>query len=210
MGFLRNKVSHLLAKNENRVLLKVERKKVSRLQQEIKELKEEQARMKKDTFRKLSIYSAYIPEHFVKDRLDDQNDLLKDSIAKIRSTIEDGMDPLTCLEAQVEGLQAEVAVKSEIIQELQSSISTNYVTKASKELVDESLLEAKEKLGKVLELNKEQESCIKKFNSELDNLKSVLRDKENQYETLSKEYTELSEATAISFDKLLLNKNDES
>lgn len=208
MGFLRNKVSHLLAKNENRILLKVERKKVSRLQQEIKELREQQDKMKQDAFRKLSIYSAYIPEHFLKDKLDDQNELLKDSIARIRASIENGMDPLTCLESQVQGLQSEVIQKSEIIHELQTSISKKYVSKASKDLVDESLAEVKEKLGKLLDVNKDQESSLKKLNSELDNLKSLLKDKENQYEVLSKEYAELSEATALSFDKLLLNKED--
>ena len=39
LGFLRNKVQHLLAKNENRLLLKLERKKAYRLQEEIIALK---------------------------------------------------------------------------------------------------------------------------------------------------------------------------
>ena len=217
LGFLRNKVQHLLAKNENRLLLKLERKKASRLQGQIESLKgilnwinfkDESKKLKEESFRKLAIYSAYIPEHLLKDKLDDQNELLQESISKIRATIESGIDPLSCLESQVTGLKQEVLEKNEIIQDLQTAISKDYVSKASKYLVDESLLEVKEKLGKVVQVNREQELTLKNLLLELENLKSVLKDKEIQYESLSKEYTELSEAAAISFDKLLAKNND--
>jgi len=209
LGFLRNKVSNLLAKNENRMLLKVERKKVSRLHEEIQLLLQEKEKLKQDTFRKLSIYAAYIPESFKDDLDDGQNEVVKDSITKIRELISKGMDPLTCLETQVQELKDQVAQKSDMLEELQESISKDYVSKVSKELVDESLVQVKEKLSKVLEVNKDQELNLKKLNLELENLKYVQRDKEVQYDILLKEYTDLTEATAISFDKFLQNKSDE-
>ena len=49
--------------------------------------------------------------------------------------------------------------------------------------------------------NRELEAQLKEAKAEVEKMETSLKTKELQYQVLSKEYSELSEAVAVSFDK---------
>ncbi|KAI8918127.1 hypothetical protein BC831DRAFT_483002 [Entophlyctis helioformis] len=208
LNFLRTKVQKLLSQNENRLLLKFERKRAKELEGQVDALRVENEKLKAELRRKLAIYASYLPASILHEKKKDDQ-LLVEVENQIR-TYAAGEDPITMAERHVELLKEEIDAKVEEIEDLKRLQEREYVPRITKEKVEEALHDVEDRLKRFTEKNNSLESQLIEKHSEIRQLESTLREKEQQYQFLITEYNELSEAVASSFDKRIPTENDDA
>ncbi|KAL5037095.1 hypothetical protein BDV3_006197 [Batrachochytrium dendrobatidis] len=199
LNFLRTKVQKLLSQNENRLLLKFERKKAKELEMQVNSLLAENDKLKSELRRKLAIYASYIPASIFYEKK--KSDSL---LAEVESQIKHydvGEDPITVSERQVEILKKDIESKVEKINDMKRIQDLEFVPRITKEKIEETVREIEEKLKKCIEKNDGLETRLSDKQSHIRQLENTLREKEQQYQFLITEYNELSEAVASSLNK---------
>ncbi|KND04674.1 uncharacterized protein SPPG_08837 [Spizellomyces punctatus DAOM BR117] len=204
LNFLRTKVQKLLSQNENRLLLKYERRKSKRLEKQLEELEAENHQLRDDLRRKLAIYAAYLPSSTLEKKKKEDTTLAE--IADEIKSFKIGDDPVSVYERKIGALEVEVTERNGQIEALKKAQAEDYVPRAEKEKTDVALREAETRLEDLQRQNALLEQELHDQKAELSTVSSTLREKQEQYQFLLKEYNELSEAVAVSFDNKLLKK----
>ncbi|KAI9360438.1 hypothetical protein DFJ73DRAFT_81754 [Zopfochytrium polystomum] len=191
LSFLRAKVRKLLAQNENRLLLKYERKRTLELERQLESLVLENEELKAELKRKLVLYASYLPPSVLYDKKK-EDPLLADISSSIR-TYPAGEDPITVYEHQIKALSTETAMQSDEISRLRKSQQEEFVPKPEKDRVEAELIESEAKYEKLRVLSEEQELELKSKQALVTKLEAALREREEQYHFLIAEYTGLQE-----------------
>ncbi|KAL2912192.1 Clathrin heavy chain linker domain-containing protein 1 [Polyrhizophydium stewartii] len=186
LNFLRTKVQKLLSQNENRLLLKFERKKAKELEMQVEGLKAENERLKSDLRRKLAIYASYLPASLLHEKKKD-DPLLAEVEYQIRN-FGLGDDPISVAERQIEALKAEVNAKLDEIDDIKQTQEREFVPRITKEKIEESLHDIEEKLKRYIEKNNGLETQLMERQAGIRQLEATLREKEQQYQFLITEY----------------------
>ncbi|KAI9208043.1 uncharacterized protein BJ171DRAFT_636555 [Polychytrium aggregatum] len=188
--FLRSKVQKLLSQNENRLLLKYERRKCIKLEEETDRLDAENQFLKSELKRKLSLYAGYLPASVFQEKRKDEI-LLKDSSIR-RHAI--GEDPITVYEGRIANLEADNEARYVDIKALERALEMDYVPRQLHEKLDDGYREAESELRRIRERATQLEKDLAQKQEELTKTEAALREKEEQYLFLISEYNELSEA----------------
>ncbi|KAI9090941.1 hypothetical protein DFS34DRAFT_597345 [Phlyctochytrium arcticum] len=204
LGLLRTKVQKLLSQNENRLLLKYERRKCKQLEKRLQELGVENFNLREDLQKKLAIYAAYLPSSVLERKKKEDSDIA--DIADEIKSFKIGEDPVSLFEKKVATLEAESSTQKREITTLRKAQAEDFVPKTEKEAVDAALKSADEKLTSLKEQHAKINKELTDQKSEFETVATTLKDKTEQYQFLLKEYNELSEAVALSFDSKVLKK----
>ncbi|RKO85153.1 hypothetical protein BDK51DRAFT_32540, partial [Blyttiomyces helicus] len=204
LEFLRTKVQKLLSQNENRLLLKYERKRSKELERQLDILRVENETLKKDLRRKLAIYAQYLPPSALVEKKK-EDPLIASLVDEIRS-YSIGEDPISLYERKIDSLQKEVEARDEDMEQMKRKQEEEYVPRIAQERLEETLKDAEAKLRKMKEKNESLEKEKEAGELEYRKIEETLREKEEQYKFLILEYNELSEAVAVSFDNKVLKK----
>ncbi|KAH6585880.1 hypothetical protein BASA50_000825 [Batrachochytrium salamandrivorans] len=196
VNFLRTKVQKLLSQNENRLLLKFERKKARELETQVESLRAENEKLKFELRRKLALYASYLPASVLHEKK--KTDSLLAEVEHQIQNFDVGEDPISVSECQIEILQETVKSKLAEMNEMKRLQDLEYIPRITKEKIEESLRDVEDKLKKYTEKNSSLESHLAEKQSHIRQLEIVLREKEKQYLFLITEYNELSEAMASS------------
>ncbi|KAJ3010762.1 UNVERIFIED_CONTAM: Translin-associated factor X-interacting protein 1 [Siphonaria sp. JEL0065] len=192
--FLRNKVRKLLAQNENRLLLKFERKKSIQMETLIAHLKDENEFLNSELRRKLTLYASYLPPAILSERKREDT-MLTEVEPNIRK-FQPGEDPITMYEKQIKGLTDEGQAKSAEIEKLKTAQEQDFVAKPIYDLLEADHEDVNEKFSKLKETHAHLEEELKQKVSTVAKLEAALREKEEQYHFLIAEYTGLTESMA--------------
>ncbi|KAJ3407012.1 hypothetical protein HDV05_005635 [Chytridiales sp. JEL 0842] len=182
---LRSTVRSLLEKNENRLLLKYERKRSIKLERQLDFMISENERLKAELKEKLTLYAKHLPpdvqERVKKDR-DESNLYAVDE------------DPITMYENRIGQLKDEIAQKSEQMTALQQELETDYVPKELKEKTEQVLKEAESEYETLQNRHQFLRQDLAAKQSLAAKLEHSIREKEEQYQFLIGEYTQLTES----------------
>lgn len=192
LGFLRAKVRKLLAQNENRLLLKYERKRSLELETKLHDLHDENEKLKEELKRKLALYASYLPASAMYERRKD-DPLLVEIMPSIKS-YPVGEDPITTYENQIKFLSSETATQAEEIIKLKMAQEQEFVPKSAKEKIELELIDTESKFEKMKIYSEELERDLKEKINTVSKLESALREREEQYHFLIAEYTGLTES----------------
>ncbi|TPX67269.1 hypothetical protein SpCBS45565_g03928 [Spizellomyces sp. 'palustris'] len=183
LNFLRTKVQKLLSQNENRLLLKYERRKSKRLEKHLEELEAENHQLRNDLRRKLAIYAAYLPSSTVEKKKKEDT-----KIADEIKSFKIGEDPVSVYERKIGTLEVEVTERNSQIEALKKAQTEEYVPRAEKETTDAALKEAETRLEELQRQNTLLEQELHDQKAELSTVSSTLKEKQEQYQFLLKEY----------------------
>ncbi|KAI8896845.1 hypothetical protein BC833DRAFT_650056 [Globomyces pollinis-pini] len=189
--FLRTKVQKLLAQNENRMLLKFEKQNSKELQKKIIQLTEENNKIKSEMVYKLSIYACYLPESFTRERQKTDSILNQPDNKKM---FEHGSDPLSIKDGIINERDMLIKEKLEEIEHLKKQQETEFVPRITKEKLEETLHILQEKYDRYSIENKKLEEDYLQLKDTAKSLETQLREKEQQYQFLVAEYSELNES----------------
>ncbi|KAJ3322166.1 Clathrin heavy chain linker domain-containing protein 1 [Blyttiomyces sp. JEL0837] len=192
--FLRGKVRKLLAQNENRLLLKYERKKCLELEKRMQKLSDENDSLKAELRRKLAIYAGYLPASVLHDRK--REDPLLVEVESSITKFVPGEDPLTMYERQISELSNENASNKDEIEKLKKAQEEEFVPRTIKEKIEHDLVFMVTKYNLLKSQSDQLQEELKTKQSIVEKLEHQLRDKEEQYHFLIAEYTTLTESVA--------------
>ncbi|KAJ3318268.1 hypothetical protein HDV06_000711 [Boothiomyces sp. JEL0866] len=185
--FLRTKVQKLISQNENRFLLRFEKQKCAELEQKIQALEIENEKLKKDMIYKLTVYASYLPESILAQHR--KKDPMMQHVGEIQQ-FEIGKDPLSLKDQAISDRDKLIREKMLEIQELRQKQETEFVPRVTKEKIEENL--------RILETysdqNAQYEIELSEKKERVRTLENQLREKEQQYQFLVAEYSELSES----------------
>ncbi|KAI8820979.1 uncharacterized protein EV422DRAFT_48047 [Fimicolochytrium jonesii] len=198
LTFLRTKVQKLLAQNENRLLVKFERRKTKTLAAKYVALEVENARLKDELRRKLAQYAAYLPPSILEQKKREDTTLAE--VGPDIKTFKAGEDPITMYEKQVEGLNSQIAQRDDQLVALKKDMEENTVPKAENDKVETALKKTQSSLQALQVQSAELKLELAQQNHKLADMAAALKEKQHQYDVLNKEYSELSEAVARKFD----------
>ncbi|KAJ3226168.1 Translin-associated factor X-interacting protein 1 [Chytriomyces hyalinus] len=197
LNFLRAKVRKLLAQNENRLLLKFERKKSLNMETQIARLKHENEFLNAELRRKLALYAGYLPQAIWNEKKRDDAIL-----SEIEGSVRRGEgaggaeDPITLYERQIKRLTQEDSAKATEIAELRRAQEHDFVPK---ELHNTLELNHKDVTSRFLDLSEEHGKLEEELQTKVATvakLEAALKEKEEQYHFLIAEYTGLTESMA--------------
>ncbi|KAI8622597.1 hypothetical protein BC830DRAFT_1088964 [Chytriomyces sp. MP71] len=194
LNFLRVKVRKLLAQNENRLLLKFERKKSIQMETLIEHLKAENDFLNSELRRKLALYASYLPQQSLNEKKRDDTMLREIEPGIKRFSV--GEDPITLYEKQIKTLAEEGNSKSAEIARLRKAQQDEYVPREVHDTLD---INHKEVMSKYLDLTDVHEKLQEELKNKLAmvaKLEAALKEKEDQYHFLIAEYTGLTESMA--------------
>ncbi|KAJ3191949.1 Translin-associated factor X-interacting protein 1 [Irineochytrium annulatum] len=212
LDFLRTKVRKLLAQNENRLLLKFERKKSNQLEKTVERLKNENENLRAELKRKLAIYATYLPASVLHEKRREEP-LLSDVENTIKTYgISD--DPISLYERRIEMLTNDVCVwklttfalivpleqqtneKASEIESLKKSQVEDFIPKATGDKLSDHLKETEMNYDQLRKKSDEMQQELTSKQLLVTKLEAALREKEEQYQFLIGEYTGLTEAYA--------------
>ncbi|KAJ3212807.1 hypothetical protein HDU67_003612, partial [Dinochytrium kinnereticum] len=190
LEFLRAKVRKLIAQNQNRLLLRYERRKSNELEKKVESLKDENENLKSELRRKLALYASYLPPSTLHEKR--KNDAL---LAEIEpQAFLENEDPITQYERKIQQLSEETQQKTSEIDRLTRSQQEDYVPKTLSNKLADSLKETETNYDKLKSKSAELESVLSEKQALVTKLENALREKEEQYHFLISEYTGLTEA----------------
>ncbi|KAI9341883.1 hypothetical protein BDR26DRAFT_1006844 [Obelidium mucronatum] len=192
--FLRNKVRKLLAQNENRLLLKFERKKSIQMESLIAHLKDENEFLNSELRRKLTLYASYLPPAILSERK--REDVMLTEVEPNIKKFQPGEDPITLYEKQIKNLTDEGNAKSTEIAHLKKAQNEDFVAKQIHTILESEHDQVTEKYSQLKETHAHLEEELKTKVSTVAKLEAALREKEEQYHFLIAEYTGLTESMA--------------
>ncbi|KAJ3381920.1 hypothetical protein HDU92_005035 [Lobulomyces angularis] len=187
LNYLRKKVQNLIAENENRVVLKFERKKNELLSRQLEGLKKESIFLKADYKRKLGMFSSYLPASVLIDAVAKDPEL---------SNLETTEDPISLLESKIKLLEIKLAEKNEAFDNLKRLQEEDSVPKALKDQLEFALQDATGKLAIMGQANDYLSKQLDEKSDKLRKLEVDFQEKEEQYAYLIAEYNQLSEKLA--------------
>ncbi|KAJ3015652.1 hypothetical protein HKX48_004441 [Thoreauomyces humboldtii] len=184
--FLRTKVQKLLSQNENRLLIKYERRKIKALEAKYAALEAENHQLKEDLRRKLAMYAAYLPPSVLetKKKEDPALEELEEGIKVYKL----GEDPISKYESRIESLEQEVALRDTQITSLHRVQEEEFVPKAEKEGLEKSLGHAEIELASLKSQNATLQTQIADQKTRLEHIAATVKEKQTQYDFLYKEY----------------------
>ncbi|KAJ3130753.1 Clathrin heavy chain linker domain-containing protein 1 [Physocladia obscura] len=182
-------------KNENRLLLKFERKKSIQMETLIVHLKHENDFLNTELKRKLALYASYLPPALLSEKK-----CTDSMIAQVESMIDNkfgpGDDPISRYEKQICGLTDDVQIKAAEISKLKTAQEQDFVPKSTHVKLGSDHIEITEKFSKLKKMHEQLEEELKAKNLSVGKLESALKEKEEQYHFLIAEYTGLAESMA--------------
>ncbi|KAI8585477.1 hypothetical protein BDZ88DRAFT_21657 [Geranomyces variabilis] len=196
LNFLRTKVQSLLAQNENRLLIKYERRKTKALEAKYAALEAENEELKGELRRKLAMYAAYLPPSALEQRKKEDSVLESLEI----KTYKLGEDPISVYESQIETLTARTAAQDGELQTLRKTIAEDCVPRVEKESAEASLATAQLTVEELKAQTAALRTQVEEQRAELETATASVLEKQAQYDFLYREYNELSEAVARKFD----------
>ncbi|KAI8909463.1 hypothetical protein DFJ77DRAFT_472613 [Powellomyces hirtus] len=205
LNFLRTKVQSLLSQNENRLLIKYERRKTRALEAKYAALEAENEQLKADLRRKLAMYAAYLPPSVLEQKKKD--DPVLEAIGSEIKTYKLGEDPISRYENQIDSLSKDVSRCETEISDLRKSHAVDYVLRSEKDAVETALVYAEANLEELRAQNSALQKQVAEQQTELDTVTAGVKERQQQYEFLYKEYNELSEAVARKFDASASSKS---
>ncbi|KAJ3312910.1 Clathrin heavy chain linker domain-containing protein 1 [Boothiomyces sp. JEL0838] len=188
--FLRTKVQKLISQNENRFLLRFEKQKCAELENRIQILETENEKLKKDMIYKLTVYASYLPESILAQQR--KTDPAFQNIEV--QPFELGKDPLSLKDEAISERDKLIKEKMLEIQELRHIQETEFVPRITKEKIEENLRILEQKYKTFAEQNAQYEAELSEKKERVRTLENQLREKEQQYQFLVAEYSELSES----------------
>ncbi|KAJ3307242.1 hypothetical protein HDV03_001727 [Kappamyces sp. JEL0829] len=177
--FLRTKVQKLLSQNENRMMLKFEKQRCRELEDNIAVLEKENVRLKEEMEYKMQVYASYLPRTVLKDQKAD--------------AFEYGKDPLSIRDKAIAEKDKLLAEKIKQVEDLKRAQEEEYVPRITKEKLEENFKSLEEKFKIYVEANVGLETELQAKRELVRHLETGLREKEQQYQFLVAEYSELSE-----------------
>lgn len=183
LTFLRTKVQKLLSQNENRMMLKFEKQKCRELESKIAIVETENSRLKEEMVYKLSVFAAYLP---------------KSILSEEKASFEYGKDPLSVRDKAIAEKDKALEEKMREIEELRRAQEDDFVPRVTKEKIEENLKILEEKFKECVESNAMLENSVRTKKEHIKSLETELREKEQQYQFLVAEYSELSEGLQAS------------
>ncbi|KAJ3052480.1 hypothetical protein HK097_006214, partial [Rhizophlyctis rosea] len=203
LRFLRTKVAKLVAQNENRMLVKYEKRRANELEKRLEEVRGDNDRLRTDLRKKLAVYAGYLPHSLLEE------EKMKGEVPVITQPFDIGTnDPITLYERKIASLSEQLTDATNDAASTKEEMRKEFVRKDVMERVEGALKVAESQITSLKQTNAALESDLKQTQTELGTVEKGLKDKEEQYRFLMKEYTELSEAVAVSFDKKVLKKED--
>ncbi|KAJ3375207.1 hypothetical protein HDU84_000640 [Entophlyctis sp. JEL0112] len=181
-------------KNENRLLLRFERKKSVRMEAIIAQLKKENEFLASELKRKLALYASYLPPTVLSEKRRDD-----ELLAEVEHMIPKhaaGDDPITLYEKKINALEEEGSAMASRIEQLQRSQEEDFVPKAIHDQVATNRSELSNKYSELKQLHTKLEEELVAKGALVTKLEAALREKEEQYHFLIAEYTGLQEALA--------------
>ncbi|KAJ3108936.1 hypothetical protein HDU97_009669 [Phlyctochytrium planicorne] len=190
LEFLRAKVRKLIAQNQNRLLLRYERRKSNDLERRVEKYKEENENLKSELRRKLAIYASYLPPSAIHEKR--KNDPMLNEIET--QIYAENEDPITIYERKIQQLSEETSSKTIEIDRLTKAQKEDFVPKSYSDKIYDTLKETETSYEKLKIKSAELEQELSEKQSLVAKLENSLREKEEQYHFLISEYTGLSEA----------------
>ncbi|ORX42825.1 hypothetical protein BCR36DRAFT_586972 [Piromyces finnis] len=174
--FLKMQIQKLLAQNENRLLLKYETQKNKDLENQLDDLLAEN--------KSLNYYLNEKKDAFEKFLLNEKENDIGNGISK-----EDARNAeiIEEYEKKIENLENEIMDQTNEINELKEKQET-MVPKKEKEELEHILKSSKDILDNLKKENEEYETSLREQTIKVKNLEKQLKDKENRYMFLIKEY----------------------
>ncbi|KAJ3151188.1 Translin-associated factor X-interacting protein 1 [Geranomyces michiganensis] len=196
LNFLRTKVQSLLSQNENRLLIKYERRKTKALEAKYAALEAENEELKGELRRKLAMYAAYLPPSVLEQRKKEDPALESLEVKSYKP----GEDPISVFESQIENLTATTEAQEVELTALRKSITEDCVPRVEKETAEASLATAQLTVEELKAQTAALQTQVEAQRAELETATASLKEKQAQYDFLYREYNELSEAVARKFD----------
>ncbi|TPX62152.1 hypothetical protein PhCBS80983_g00742 [Powellomyces hirtus] len=195
LNFLRTKVQSLLSQNENRLLIKYERRKTRALEAKYAALEAENEQLKADLRRKLAMYAAYLPPSVLEQKKKD--DPVLEAIGSEIKTYKLGEDPISRYENQIDSLSKDVSRCETEISDLRKSHAVDYVLRSEKDAVETALVYAEANLEELRAQNSALQKQVAEQQTELDTVTAGVKERQQQYEFLYKEYKCVSPLSSV-------------
>ncbi|KAI8807169.1 hypothetical protein BJ742DRAFT_813688 [Cladochytrium replicatum] len=202
VAYLAAKCQRLMAQNENRVLLKFERRRARELEVAVDLLRVENDKLKLELKRKLALYAGYLPPSLLHEKRKEDPMLVEiDNQIRLYNV---GEDPITQYERRIEMLEEELIGEKRELENVRRRLEEEYCPKSMLDDQGRTLVVSENNVGALSSHNHELELEIAMKQTELANVEGELKKKDEQYQFLLSEYNKLSEAVALSFDKKVL------
>ncbi|KAJ3039537.1 hypothetical protein HDV00_012113 [Rhizophlyctis rosea] len=181
---LRTKVAKLVAQNENRMLVKYEKRRADELGRRLAEVREENERLRTDLRRKLAVYAGYLPPSLLEDQKQ------KGEVPPTTPSFDIGTnDPITLYERKIALLTSQLEEATNDAAAAREEMRKEFVRKDVVDRVEGALKVAEGQITTLKQTNAGLETDLKATQVELKKVEENLKGKEEQYRFLLKEYT---------------------
>ncbi|KAI8805651.1 hypothetical protein BJ742DRAFT_855780 [Cladochytrium replicatum] len=186
VAYLAAKCQRLIAQNENRVLLKFERRRARELEVAVDLLRVENEKLKLELKRKLALYAGYLPPSLLHEKRKEDPMLVEiDHQIRLYNV---GEDPITQYERRIEILEGELVGEKRELENLRRQLEEEYCPKSMLDDQGRTLAASENKVEALSSHNRELELEIAMKRTELANVEGELRKKDEQYQFLLSEY----------------------